>query len=102
MRLALDGGGAGPITSYVGYAAGALTVLSLVPQIRRAFRTHRVNDLAWGLIALQGISGALWIGYGLLTRQLPVILTNSGVVVLAATLGVAKSRFGGTSPEADA
>ena len=81
-------------TPYVGYAAGGLTVLSLVPQAVRAFRMREARDLAWGLIALLLVSGALWIAYGVLSSQLPVILTNAGVVALAGVLLVAKVRFG--------
>ena len=85
--------GVGPLTPYIGYAAGALTVLSLVPQVRRTYRTRHVSDLSWGLVWLLVISAALWLAYGLLTRQLPVILTNAGVVVLSGTLVAAKARF---------
>ncbi len=81
------------LTSYVGYAAGALTVLSLVPQVVRAYRTRKMHDVAWGLILLLIASGALWIAYGVASAQRPVILTNVGVVVLAGTLLVAKIRF---------
>ena len=81
------------LTPYVGYAAGALTVLSLVPQAIRAFRTREVRYLSWGLITLLIASGALWIAYGLLSSQRPVILTNAGVVTLAAIILVAKLRF---------
>lgn len=82
-----------PYVPYVGYAAGGLTVLSLVPQAVRAFRTREVHDVAWGLITLLIASGALWVVYGVLSSQLPVILTNVGVVVLAGVLLVAKIRF---------
>ena len=85
--------GVGSLTPYIGYAAGALTVLSLVPQVERAYRTRHVGDLSWGLVWLLVISAALWLAYGLLTRQLPVILTNAGVVLLSGTLVVAKARF---------
>ena len=81
------------LTPYVGYAAGGLTVLSLVPQAIRAFRTRAVRDVSWGLITLLIASGVLWIVYGLLSSQLPVILTNVGVVTLAAIILVAKLRF---------
>ncbi|GJG85989.1 hypothetical protein tb265_11700 [Gemmatimonadetes bacterium T265] len=81
------------LTPYIGYAAGALTVLSLVPQVGRAYRTRHVDDLSWGLVTLLGVSGALWLVYGLLTAQLPVILTNAGVTLLAGTLVVAKALF---------
>lgn len=82
-----------PYLPDVGYAAGALTVLSLVPQVVRAYRTRQVNDLSWGLVALLVVSGALWIVYGVLSSQLPVVLTNVGVVTLASALVVAKMRF---------
>ncbi len=81
------------LTPYVGYAAGGLTVLSLVPQAVRAFRTRQVHDISWGLITLLIASGVLWIAYGLLSSQLPVILTNVGVVLLAGVILVAKIRF---------
>ncbi|GJG89595.1 hypothetical protein tb265_47760 [Gemmatimonadetes bacterium T265] len=79
--------------AYIGYAAGALTVLSLVPQVVRTYRTRHVGDLSWGLVMLLVISGALWLAYGVLTAQLPVILTNAGVVLLAGTLVAAKVHF---------
>ena len=82
-----------PFVPYIGYAAGALTVLSLVPQVARTYRTRHVGDLSWGLVTLLVVSGALWLAYGLLTTQLPVILTNAGVVLLSGTLVVAKLRF---------
>ena len=85
---------AAALTPYVGYGAGALTVLSLVPQALRAFRTREVHDVSWGLITLLIASAALWIVYGVATGQLPVILTNVGVVLLAGLILVAKIRYG--------
>lgn len=81
------------LTPYLGYAAGGLTVLSLVPQAVQAFRTREVRDISWGLITLLIASAALWIAYGLLSSQLPVIVTNVGVVTLATIILVAKFRF---------
>ena len=85
-------------TTYVGYAAGALTVLSLVPQVVRVYRTRAVDEISWGWVTLLVTSGALWITYGVLSSQRPVILTNVGVVVLAGAILVAKVRFGGRPP----
>ena len=80
-------------TPFVGYAAGALTVLSFVPQVARAYRTRQVDELSWGLVWLLLVSGGLWVAYGVLSSQMPVILTNTGVVALAVALIVAKTRF---------
>lgn len=81
-------------TLYIGYAAGALTVLSLVPQVVRAYRTREVDEISWGLVWLLVVSAGLWIVFGVRSSQLPVILTNVGVVTLAMALVVAKARFG--------
>jgi MtN3 and saliva related transmembrane protein len=82
-----------PGITYVGYAAGALTVLSLVPQVVRTYRTRKVDGLSWGLVVLLALSGALWLVYGVLASLPPVIITNAGVVILTGALVVAKARF---------
>lgn len=82
-----------PPVEYVGYAAGALTVIALVPQVVRAYRTRQVGDLSWGLVVLLVVSAGLWLVYGVLASQRPVILTNVGVVMLAGALVMAKVRF---------
>jgi MtN3 and saliva related transmembrane protein len=81
------------IASYVGYAAGALTVVSYFPQAMRAWKTRKVDDLSWGMLGMLVVAGGLWIVYGVMSKQMPVILTNSGTVVLTAAILVAKFRF---------
>ena len=78
---------------YLGYAAGALTVLALVPQVVRAYRTRRVDDLSLRMAVLLVLSGILWLACGVLVSQRPVVLTNAGVVILASALVIAKLRF---------
>ncbi len=76
-----------------GYAAGTATVISFIPQVVRAFKLRRTDELSWGMIVLLLVSGSLWITYGVLSSQLPVILTNVGAVSVAVCLAVAKHRF---------
>ena len=40
------------ITPYVGYVAGAMTVVSYAPQALRAWRTKEVKDLSWARLTL--------------------------------------------------
>ena len=79
--------------SYVGYAAGALTVVSYFPQAMRAWKTRKVDDLSWGMVGMLVVAGALWIVYGVMSNQMPVILTNTGTVVLTAAILIAKFKF---------
>lgn len=70
----------------VGSVAGTLTTLAFIPQVARAWRTKSVEDLSlWMLLAFS--SGvALWIAYGVITRALPLIVTNGVTLVLSGVL----------------
>lgn len=81
------------IAELVGYAAGLLTVGSYIPQVVRAWRTRRTQDLSFSTFALLTTSAIAWIAYGLLIGSVPVVLTNFGFAVLTAALVVAKLRF---------
>jgi MtN3 and saliva related transmembrane protein len=78
---------------YLGYVAGTITVLSFLPQVVRAWRTRQTRDLSMGMFALLVTSGTLWILYGALTHDLPVVATNVGMVSLCFALVVAKLRY---------
>ena len=81
------------LTPYVGYVAGALTVVSLVPQVLRAWRTKNTRDLSVRTFLLLITAGVLWITYGALASDWPVIATNSGMVMLNGAILAAKLRY---------
>jgi MtN3 and saliva related transmembrane protein len=81
------------LTQYVGYLAGALTVVSLVPQTLRAWRTKKTKDLSVKTFLLLITSGVLWITYGVLASDWPVIATNAGMVSLNGAILGAKLRY---------
>lgn len=78
---------------YLGYLAGTLTVLSFLPQVIRTWQTRRTGDLSLGMFVLLVTAGSLWIVYGAITADWPVVATNVGMVALNGTLAVAKLRF---------
>ena len=78
---------------YLGFVAGALTVSSFLPQVVRTWRTKRTADLSLGMVALLVTSASLWILYGVVRRDWPVIATNTGVVGLTGALLAAKTRY---------
>jgi MtN3 and saliva related transmembrane protein len=83
------------LTPYVGYFAGALAVVSLVPQVLRAWRTKHTRDLSIRTFLLLITSGVLWITYGALASDWPVIATNAGMVALNGAILGAKLRYEG-------
>ena len=80
--------------SYLGYVAGALTVASFLPQVVRAWRTRQTRDLSLSSFVLLMTAGSLWMVYGAISSDWPVVLTNAGMVTLTAALATAKVRFG--------
>lgn len=78
---------------YLGYFAGILTVGSFLPQVIRTWRTRKTGDLSLGMFALLSTASSLWIIYGVITSDWPVILTNAGMVAMNGALAVAKLRY---------
>jgi len=78
---------------YLGYAAGFLTVVSFLPQVVRVWRTKQVADLSFRMFALLVAAGSLWIAYGVLTADWPVIVTNADTVSFNLAILTAKVRY---------
>jgi MtN3 and saliva related transmembrane protein len=89
----------GVVTEYIGYVAGALTVISYLPQVIRTIRTKQAADLSLGMFGLLLAAGALWITYGVMTTKWPVIATNIGTVTLNVVILGAKFRYRGNEPD---
>jgi MtN3 and saliva related transmembrane protein len=78
----------------LGYVAGIVTVASFLPQVVRAWRTRQTRDLSLISLALLITAGSMWILYGALSRDWPVVATNSGMVGLLVLLAAAKVKHG--------
>jgi MtN3 and saliva related transmembrane protein len=78
---------------YLGYLAGFLTVTSFLPQVIRTLRSRHAGDLSLGMFVILIAASSLWIVYGVVTSDWPVILTNTGMVVMNVALVGAKLRY---------
>ena len=70
----------------LGLVAAACTMASFVPQVVKMYRTRSSADLSVGMYALLTSGAALWLAYGLLIGDLPIVVTN--VVTLVLLLAV--------------
>lgn len=77
----------------VGYAASVVTVMAFLPQAIKAWRSRSVRDISYGMIALLLASAAIWIVYGVMTADVPVVITNMGTAILNLAILAAKFRF---------
>lgn len=60
----------------VGYVAGALTTLSFVPQVVKAWKMRETRDLSLAMLVLFAVGVILWTLYGIWVGSLPIIAAN--------------------------
>ena len=82
-----------PWITLLGFAAGTLTTLSFVPQVHKAWRSKRCDDLSLGMLLAFGAGVFLWLIYGLVLRDLPIILANAVTLALILALLWLKARY---------
>jgi len=73
------------IEQLVGIGAGAFTSISLLPQLVKILREKKAQDISlfYLFVLLTGLG--LWIWYGFLKDDLPIIITN----IISALLNLA-------------
>lgn len=63
--------------TYIGIAAGIFSAASLLPQLVKIIREKKANDVSVGMFVLLFAGLGLWIFYGIMKKDLPLILTNA-------------------------
>ncbi len=74
----------------LGYCAAALTTASFVPQAEFTVRTREVSGISLGMYSIFTLGVALWLAWGLVLRQWPVVVANVITLALATTILVTK------------
>lgn len=77
----------------VGLAAGMLTTIAFLPQVVKTWKSRSAKDLSLGMFSLFCLGVALWLAYGILVWDIPVIAANMLTLMLASTLLFFKLRF---------
>ncbi len=77
----------------VGYVAGALTTLSFVPQVIRAWKLRETRDLSLIMLLLFALGVMLWTLYGFWIGSMPIIAANMITFVLIIILLGMKVRY---------
>jgi MtN3 and saliva related transmembrane protein len=78
----------------IGFLAGALTTLALVPQALQAWQTKHTKDISLGWIVILTIGVLLWLVYGVAIYSLPVIVANIFTLILSVIILVLKLKYG--------
>ena len=66
----------------IGIAAGVLTAASILPQVFKTLKTKKAENVSPLMLIILICGVGLWFFYGILKKDLPIMLTN-GFSVLA-------------------
>ena len=78
----------------LGLIATCFTTSSFVTQVWRTWKTRDVSGISLASYAVITVGLALWLAYGLLRDDLPLVVANSVMVVLTAAITLMKIRYG--------
>lgn len=79
--------------TWIGMAAALLTTAAFAPQAIKAWRTRSTGDVSLAMFILMVSGISLWLAYGILINDAPLIIANAITLVLAGAILVAKLRF---------
>jgi MtN3 and saliva related transmembrane protein len=82
----------------LGLVATGFTTSSFVPQVWRTWKTRDVSGISLPTYAIITIGLALWLLYGWLRGDLPLVVANAVMVVLTGSITLMKLRFGEKAP----
>ena len=77
----------------LGLTAGTLTTLSFIPQLVKAWKSRSTHDISIGMFSLLAVGVALWILYGVVTGDIPVIVANCVTLLLVGLILVLKLKY---------
>ncbi|MGA3126546.1 MAG: SemiSWEET transporter [Candidatus Korobacteraceae bacterium] len=83
------------VFTWVGYAAGTLTTLAFLPQVRQVWKTKSAEDLHIGTLVSFTVGITLWLIYGIAVKQMPVIVANAVTLGLQIAIIFLKMKYAG-------
>jgi len=78
----------------LGFAAATCTTLAFAAQFVKVWRTRSTEDISLGMFLVLVLGAALWLLYGLLSGDAPLIASNAITLVLAGAILFMKLKYG--------
>lgn len=70
----------------LGIVAGILTSVSMIPQLVKVLKEKNAEDLSSIMILVLITGLSLWVWYGIIKDEMPIILSNAFAVLVNITL----------------
>ncbi|WP_413166498.1 SemiSWEET transporter [Capilliphycus salinus ALCB114379] len=80
-------------TTAIGLLAGSLTTIAFLPQVIKTWKTKSTRDVSLEMFVIFCTGVFLWIVYGALIGDLPVVAANIVTLSLASTILFFKLKY---------
>jgi len=81
------------ITTIIGLIAATITTLSFIPQLIKTWKLKETKDISLLMFVTLGVGIILWIIYGFLLWDLPLILANSITFIFVLVILFFKFKY---------
>jgi len=81
-------------TTLIGLTAATLTTSAFLPQVIKCWKSKHTKDISLVMTLTLSSGIALWLIYGLLSKDLPLIYANSLSLIFVSALLALKLKYG--------
>jgi len=82
------------VIKLIGFAAATCTTVAYAPQAIKVWKTRSTGDISLGMFLVMVLGLALWLVYGLLSGDGPLVAANAVTMVLAGGILFMKLKYG--------
>jgi len=80
-------------TEILGYAAGAVTAITFLPQVIKTWKEKSAKNVSLMMFIIAFVNEVMWIAYGVLINSWVIILTNVTMITMCSIMIYLKFRY---------
>lgn len=77
----------------LGFLAGICTTIAFLPQVIKTWKSKSAKDLSLGMFVFFCFGVALWLVYGIILKDIPIVISNAVTFVLSMMIVYFKLRY---------
>ncbi len=77
----------------LGYAAGALTAFTFLPQVLKTWREKSAKDISLYMFVIAFVNEIMWLAYGVMIDNWVIILTNAVMLGMSGLMIMLKLKY---------
>jgi MtN3 and saliva related transmembrane protein len=77
----------------LGMTAGCISSITFLPQVIKTWKTRSATDISLLMFTFATISVIMWLVYGIILGNIPIIFTNAMVLLFSLIMLYLKYRF---------